>query len=69
MLNALCCDVISVVSAVGCRCRKAADKEVAAAAEADARAERAEREAAERGRALDARVKDVRAREAAVAAK
>lgn len=49
--------------------RKAAEDAEAAAAEALERVERTERQGAERGRALDARLRDVRAREAAVASK
>ena len=49
--------------------RKAAEDAEAAAAEALERLERTERQGAERGRALDARLRDIRAREAAVASK
>ena len=57
------------VSYHACSWRKAAEDAEAAAAEALERVERTERQGAERGRALDARLRDVRAREAAVASK
>lgn len=52
-----------------CRCGKAAAEAKAAAGVAEAKAAEAEAQAKERGGALDARIKDVRGRETAVAAK
>jgi len=51
------------------RCREEAAEAEAAADVAEAKAAEAEAQAKERGRALDARIKDVRGRETAVAAK